>query len=54
MSRFYNPKVQKVSVIVEGKHNQLYSQECDHLSNMMRSASILLKGSRGGNDANEV
>ena len=25
-SRFYNPKIQKVSVIVEGKPNQLYAQ----------------------------
>ena len=25
-SKFYNPKVQKVSVIVEGKPNQLYAQ----------------------------
>ena len=26
MSTFNNPKIQKVSVTVEGKHNQLYSQ----------------------------
>ena len=26
MSKFYNPKIQKVSVIVEGKPNQLYTQ----------------------------
>ena len=26
MSKFYNPKIQKVSVIVEGKPNQLYAQ----------------------------
>ena len=26
MSKFYNPKVQKVSVTVEGKPNQLYAQ----------------------------
>ena len=26
ISRFYNPKIQKVSVIVEGKPNQLYAQ----------------------------
>ena len=25
-SKFYNPKIQKVSVIVEGKPNQLYAQ----------------------------
>ena len=27
MSKFYNPKIEKVSVIVEGKPNQLYAQE---------------------------
>ena len=27
MSKFYNPKIQKVSVIVEGEPNQLYAQE---------------------------
>ena len=26
MRKFYNPKIQKVSVIVEGKPNQLYIQ----------------------------
>ena len=26
-SRFYNPQVQKVSVIIEGKPKQLYAQE---------------------------
>ena len=26
MSKYYNPKIQKVSVIVEGKPNQLYAQ----------------------------
>ena len=26
MSKFYNPKVQEVSVIVESKPNQLYAQ----------------------------
>ena len=26
MSRYYNPKIQKVTITVEGKPNQLYSQ----------------------------
>ena len=26
MSKFYNPKIEKVSVITEGKPNQLYAQ----------------------------
>ena len=25
-SKFYNPKIQKVSVVIEGKPNQLYAQ----------------------------
>ena len=44
MSKFYNPKIEKVSVTVEGKTNQIYAH--DHLSNMMKSASTLLKESR--------
>ena len=39
--KFYNPKIQKVSVVVEGKPNQLYAQ--DLLSNMTRFANISLK-----------
>ena len=35
----YNPKIEKVSVTIEGKPNQLY-----HLSNMMRLVNISLKG----------
>ena len=42
-SKFYNPKTQKVSVIVEGKPNQLYA---DYLSNMMRFVNISLKESK--------
>ena len=26
MSKFYNPKIQKVTITIEGKPNQLYSQ----------------------------
>ena len=37
IGKFYNPKIQKVSVIIEGKPNQLYTQR-------MRSINILLKG----------
>ena len=39
-SKFYNPKIQKVSVIVEGKPNQLYAQ------GMRSFVNILLKESR--------
>ena len=45
MSKFYNPKIQKVSVTIEGKPNQLYSQGMRSFSsNMMRLINILLKG----------
>ena len=45
MSKFYNLKIQKVSVTIEGKPNQLYSQGMrSFLSNMMRLINILLKG----------
>ena len=46
MSKFYNPKTQKVSVIVEGKPNQLYAQAIDRSSNVMRFVNISLKESR--------
>ena len=42
-SKFYNPKIQKVSVIVEGKPNQLYAQGMRLLSNMTRFVNISLK-----------
>ena len=45
-SKFYNPKIQKVSVIVEGKPNQLYAQGMSCLSNMTRFANISLKESK--------
>ena len=37
--KFYNPKIQKVSVIVESKPNQLYYM-------LMKLVNILLKGSK--------
>ena len=45
-SKFYNPKIQNVSVIVEGKPNQLYAQGMRFLSNMTRFANISLKESK--------
>ena len=46
MSKFYNPKIKKVSVIVEGKPNQLYAQGMRFLSNMTRFVNTSLKESR--------
>ena len=45
-SKFYDPKIQEVSVNIEGKPNQLYAQGMKSLSNLMRSVNISLKGSR--------
>ena len=40
-------RYKQVSIIIEGKPNQLYTQGMHHLSNMTKSANISLKGSRG-------
>ena len=46
-SKFYNPKIQKVFVIVEGKPNQLYTQGMRLFeSNVTRFANISLKESK--------
>ena len=45
-SKFYNPKIQQVSVIVEGRPNQLYAQGMRSFENMTRFANISLKESR--------
>ena len=48
MSMFYNPKIQMVSVIVEGKPYQLYAQGMQLFEQyMMRFANISLKESKG-------
>ena len=54
MNKFYNSKVQKVSVIVESPISCML-KECDCLSNMMRFVSIsLIEAKQRDNDANEV
>ena len=45
-SKFCNPKIQKVSVIVEGKPNQLYTQGMRSFEQYVRFANISLKESR--------
>ena len=45
-SKFYNPKTQKVSVIVEGKPNQLYAQGMRSFEQYDEICNILLKESR--------
>ena len=45
-SRFYNPKIQKVSVTVKGKPNQLYSQGMRSFEQYDDAINILLEGCR--------
>ena len=50
-SKFYNPKIQKVSVIVEGKPNQLYTQG---MRSFEQYDEARKEGKLQDNDANEV
>ena len=50
-SKFYNPKIQKVSVIVEGKPNQLYAQG---MRSFEQYDEICKEGTQKDNNANEV
>ena len=45
-SKFYNPKIPKVSVIVEGKPNQLYAQGMRSFEQYDEICNIMLKESR--------
>ena len=53
-SKFYNPKIQKVSVIVEGKPNQLYVQRMRLLEQYYEICKYFTAGKQRGNDANEI
>ena len=54
MSKFYNPKIQKVSVIVEGKPNQLYAQGMRSFKQYDQICKYFTEGKKRDNDANEV
>ena len=54
MSKFYNPKTQKVSVIVDGKPNQLYAQAMRSFEQCDEICKYFAEGKQGDNDANEV
>ena len=54
MSKFYNPKIQKVSVIVEGKPNQLYSQGITSFEQYDEICKYFAEGKQRDNDANEI
>ena len=53
-SNFYNPKIQKVSVIVEGKPNQLYAQGMRSFEQYDEICKYFAEGKQRDNDANEI
>ena len=54
MSKFYSPKIQKVSVIVEGKPNQLYAQRMRSFEQYDEICKYFAEGKQKDNDANEI
>ena len=54
MSKFYNPKIQKVSVTIEGKPNQLYSQGMRSFEQYDEICKYVAEGKQKDNNANEV
>ena len=53
-SKFYNPNIQKVSVIVEGKPNQLYAQGMRSFEQYDEICKYFTEGKQRDNDANEI
>ena len=53
-SKFYNPKILKVSVIVEGKPKQLYSQGMRSFEQYDKICKYFAEGKQRDNDANEI
>ena len=53
-SKFYNPKIQKVSVIVEGKPNQLYAQGMRSFEQYEEICKYFTEGKQRDNNANEI
>ena len=54
MSKFYNLKIQNVSVIVEGKPNQLYAQGMRSLEQYDEIWKYFAEGKQRDSNANEV
>ena len=54
MSKYYNPKMEKVSVIVEGKPNQLYAQGMRSLEQYVEACKYFAEGKQKDSNANEV
>ena len=53
-SKFYNPKIQKVYVTVEGKLNQLYAQGMRSFEQYDEICKYFAEGKQRDNDANEI
>ena len=53
-SKFYNPKIQKVSIIVEGKPNQLYAHGMRSFEQYDEICEYFAEGKQRDNDANEI
>ena len=54
MSKFYNPKIEEVSVIREGKPNQLYSQGMRSFEQYDETCKYFAEGKQKDNNANDV
>ena len=54
MSKYYNPKIQKVSVTIEGKPNQLYSQGMRSFEQYDEICKYFAEGKQKDNNTNEV
>ena len=52
--KFYNPKIQKVSVIIEGKPNQLYAQGMRSFEQYDDICKYFAEGSQKDNNTNEI
>ena len=53
-SKFYNPKIQKVSVIVECKPNQLFAQGMQPFEHYQEICKYFTEGKQKDNNANEI
>ena len=53
-SKFYNPKIQKVSVTIEGKPNQLYSQGMRSFEQYDKICKYFSEGKQKDNYTNEI
>ena len=53
-NKFYNPKIQKVSVIIEGKPNQLYAQGMRSFEQYYEICKYFAEGKQRDSNVNEV